>query len=122
MSSSDSLLSSLSTPTPTSTRFHACERRWKCDEVWCDGLGCYIFEEEDLEALRGEEKKFKRPGKGEGVGMGELVYVNPVSMGREKWGKYKNGIRELARKLEAGEDTAGEKLPNHLVSRVSPYS
>ncbi|KAM0752271.1 hypothetical protein T439DRAFT_204649 [Meredithblackwellia eburnea MCA 4105] len=37
----DPLLSSLGTDDERGTRFHACERRWKCDQVWADGRGCY---------------------------------------------------------------------------------
>ncbi|GAA6060175.1 hypothetical protein JCM10212_005176 [Sporobolomyces blumeae] len=38
-------------PTTKSTplRFHACERFWKCDHVWQDGVGCYTWPDDVLE-------------------------------------------------------------------------
>ncbi|GAA5939221.1 uncharacterized protein JCM15063_004456 [Sporobolomyces koalae] len=65
-------------------RFHACERYWKCDEVWSDGQGCYTWPEQVLQERpadtehwtrdpnrrskqqqQQQQKKLVRPGTGE---------------------------------------------------------
>ena len=42
-------------------RFHACERRWKCDRVWQGGVGCYEWDEEYLDQIGKGTKKLVRP-------------------------------------------------------------
>lgn len=84
ISDSDPHLSSIcTTSNDPSIKFHACERKWKCDQgqfssppvggvfkqlnnnfpkttVWVDGTGCFHWEnDEDYENLRGP-KTFKR--------------------------------------------------------------
>ncbi|KPV71502.1 uncharacterized protein RHOBADRAFT_56545 [Rhodotorula graminis WP1] len=92
-------------------RFHACERRWKCDHVWQDGLGSYSFEAAHVPLLGGP-KRLKRPGSGERLpedeGEGEggrvgqrgvagraprVVYVNPSEMPRWRWDAYRDEVQ-----------------------------
>ncbi|GAA5972955.1 hypothetical protein JCM11641_000337 [Rhodosporidiobolus odoratus] len=90
-------------------RFHACERRWRCDHVWASGIGCYAWEEEYLPCLEGP-KRFKTfggaggGGGGGGVGLrrdggteqdgqgGKVVFVNPCEMTRWRWEAYKEDL------------------------------
>lgn len=114
----DPLLASLGSATPTSHRFHACERRWKCDEVWGDGRGCYEFAEKHLASLEGP-KRLKRPGSGEGEGGARVVYVNPCEMTRKRWEEYRAKVEERFEKVarkEGGREGVGEEaLPDYLV-------
>ncbi|KAI5476728.1 DNA cross-link repair 1C protein [Pseudohyphozyma bogoriensis] len=128
----DPLLSEIGTQSTAPLRFHACERRWKCDQVWADGVGCYEFAEEYLECLEGK-KRFKRPGSGEGDG-GEVVYVNPSAMSRRAWEVYKAKLEqrmERIRRVESGavgrsESPRGlddeDRLPNYLIVPLSRHS
>ncbi|GAA5923368.1 hypothetical protein JCM1841_006501 [Sporobolomyces salmonicolor] len=95
-------------PPPKPLRFHACERRWKCDHVWADGIGCYEWDEKYLDGRHGGErrKKLLRPGSGEylkedgsvgsykkgGDGEGLVVYVNPSEMPRWRWEAYRRAV------------------------------
>ncbi|GAA5899885.1 uncharacterized protein JCM6883_006023 [Sporobolomyces salmoneus] len=105
-------------PRKKSLRFHACERYWKCDQVWQDGRGCYTWTDEYLALRRkpSEErphaKKLVKPGSGEylrpdgaiGVAdedeeeeeerLGKVVYVNPVEMMKWKWEEYRTTTQE----------------------------
>ncbi|TNY22667.1 hypothetical protein DMC30DRAFT_445127 [Rhodotorula diobovata] len=86
---------------PQPLRFHACERRWKCDLVWQDGLGCFAWDAQHVPSLRGP-KKLKRPGSGETLpreegGGARVVYVNPGEMPRWRWEAYEGEIVPLAR-------------------------
>lgn len=122
----DPLLASLGTLSPQPLRFHACERRWKCDQVWSKGIGSYEFPEEDLPTLRGKGKKFKRVGEGEEEGAGKTIFVNPWSMSRKRWEEYRDRVtKSLVGRGE--DDTVGGKrsrgegesaLPDFLVSIV----
>lgn len=93
----DPVLAGLGTSECEGTRWHACERRMKCRECWGDGRGCFEVGKE------GEEKWLR--GKREGGG--EVVYVNPVEVGRRSWDVYKRGLDDRIR--------AGQPLPNYLV-------
>ncbi|GAA5853553.1 hypothetical protein JCM9279_001312 [Rhodotorula babjevae] len=91
-------------PAPRPLRFHACERRWKCDHVWQDGLGSYSFEAAHLPLLDGP-KRLKRPGSGEALpedecegderrtGAPQVVYVNPSEMPRWRWEAYRDEVQ-----------------------------
>ncbi|BGP51194.1 hypothetical protein JCM10450v2_007123 [Rhodotorula kratochvilovae] len=75
-------------------RFHACERRWKCDHVWQDGLGSFSWEGECISLLRGP-KRLKRPMSGETLPAHEdarVVYVNPSEMPRWRWEAYREEV------------------------------
>ena len=117
----DPLLASLGCRNPTSARFHACERRWKCDEVWADGRGCYEFAPEHLAVLEGP-KKLRRPGvRGREAEDREVVYVNPSAMTRKRWETYKSAMEEMARSVDATagggkKRSADESLPNYIVT------
>lgn len=134
----DPLLAALGTKsTSRPLRFHACERRWKCDQVWGDGVGCYEWAEEHLPHLEGP-KKLKRPGRrGVGVDRSEaaeeedIIYINPAEMPRWKWEQYNARLEETlelarAREEREGNDGGGNsatsvdvaaRRPNFLVSR-----
>lgn len=133
----DPLLASLgTTSTSTPLRFHACERRWKCDQCWGNGEGCYEWEAEHLPELVGP-KKLKQPGRRaaqvevEGAAAVEdIVYVNPAEIPKWKWDQYRTRLEEtleLAKVREereaAGSDQSSvdeaSKRPNFLVSTSS---
>lgn len=109
-------------------RFHACERRWKCDEVWQDGVGCYCWEDEYQDHLQGV-KKLRRPGSGERLpGQEEklVVNVNPAEMPQWIWDEYleeKKGQIARWKAQQAHGDPDGKEtveLPTSIVStRIS---
>ena len=86
-------------------RFHACERRWKCDQVWQGGVGCYEWDEEYLDQIGKGLKKLVRPtppsadastSSVEGGSLTNLaakgpliVNVNPAEMPEWCWDEYR---------------------------------
>lgn len=119
----DPLLAEVGRRGPTLSRFHACERRWKCDAVWTDGRGCFEFAPEHVPFLEGP-RKLKRPGVGgRDAEDAKVVYVNPSAMTRKKWEAYKILMEDTVRRVgEAPPDKGGkrpaagnETLPNCLV-------
>lgn len=85
---------------PFAGRFHACERRWKCDDVWQGGVGCFEWDEEYLDQIGKGLKKLVRPftagddeteqGTCAGDGEGPLVVnVNPAEMPEWCWEEYR---------------------------------
>ncbi|ORY88222.1 hypothetical protein BCR35DRAFT_301744 [Leucosporidium creatinivorum] len=136
----DPLLASLgTTSTSTPHRFHACERRWKCDQCWDNGTGCYVWDPEYLPMLEGP-KQLKQPGHRaqvvvEGAAPEEdIVYVNPAEMPRWKWEQYKARLEEtleLAKAREERGEAAGScessvdeasKRPNFLIVPLARHS
>ncbi|BGO95126.1 hypothetical protein NBRC10512_006410 [Rhodotorula toruloides] len=131
---------SASTP-PRPLRFHACERRWKCDHVWNDGLGCFAWDEGAMDALR-SPKKLKRPGSGEVLpedranGGARVVYVNPSEMPRWRWEAYKEDVtkkietwkkrqeieRGKGKKRARGDHIEKAELPNALIIPLARHS
>ena len=81
---SDPFLRSIITTDPSSTRFHACERFSRCDKVDVEGREAYT----------------KRGGK-------HVVYVNPVTMGKEKWDQY---VTQTKASMEYGSSQAVNTL------------
>jgi len=141
MRNSDPLLASLGTlsPQPQGEKkkgfeFHACERYWKCDQVWQDGKGCYTLSDEYLSlrnttTLDGEErKKLVKPGSGEylkrdgtiGIKTAttreeeddeelvRVVYVNPVEMMDWKWKEYRTLTEEKIKRAAVATATAND--------------
>ncbi|GAA5900062.1 hypothetical protein JCM6882_002603 [Rhodosporidiobolus microsporus] len=85
-------------------RFHACERRWRCDDVWAGGVGCYQWEAEHLPLLEGPKKK-KVACRERGDGDPLVVFVNPSEMPRWIWEAYREDVgRRLGRWWEAQEE------------------
>ncbi|KAL8280594.1 hypothetical protein RQP46_006917 [Phenoliferia psychrophenolica] len=130
IASSEPLLASLGTSRPDNTRMHACERRWKCDEVWADGRGCYEFANEHLVQLEGP-KKLKRPGVGGREAEDrKVVYVNPSAMTRKRWETYKKAMDEKVKERSVQEQGDGKKrphspeelLPNYLIVPLARHS
>lgn len=89
----DPLLSQLGTLNSNSNpvRFHACERRWKCDQVWEKGHGCFEYSEEDLLDLT-SSKKYKKVGQGSIKGERKIIYVNLSTMSIDRWKKYEEKV------------------------------
>ncbi|GAA5826627.1 hypothetical protein JCM11251_002825 [Rhodosporidiobolus azoricus] len=93
-------------------RFHACERRWRCDDAWAGGVGCYQWEEEYLHLLEGKkEKKVSistiSPGREKGEPL--VVFVNPNEMPKWRWEAYKADVgRRLKRWNVANRDEGSE--------------
>jgi len=95
----DPVLAGLGTKAEGATRWHACERRLKCVDCWGDGKGCFEVGED------GEDKWMAN--KKDRTCAGQVVYVNPVEVGRTAWDQYKRGLEKtLAR---------GGALPSYLV-------
>lgn len=97
-------LAEIGTPTFQLTRFHACERRWKCPHVRGDGLGCFeseemqvFWEDEHQIALR-QDELLKRKGL-----LPQTVFVNPADATEVGWAKYKDRITAQCRAAKAGE-------------------
>lgn len=112
---SDPLLAHLGTRSTTPHRFHACERRWKCDETWGDGIGCYEWAEEYLPMLKGP-KKLKRQSTptelaSRDSSFTQLVYINPAEMPKWKWDRYKERLRDTMDSARASERTGGLRVP-----------
>lgn len=78
-------------------RFHACERRWKCDQVWQGGVGCYEWDEEYLDQIGKGVKKLVRPAlpsadasvSSTGDASPLIVNVNPAEMPEWCWDEYR---------------------------------
>lgn len=124
---------SASTP-PRPLRFHACERRWKCDHVWNDGLGCFAWEDDAVKTLKGP-KRLKRPGSGEVLpedranGGARIVYINPSEMPKwiyeayredldkkiERWKMRQEMERGKGKRRASGDGVEQAELPNTLV-------
>lgn len=114
------------------TRFHACEKEWKCDEVWVQGRGCIEFTQEQQakillnEARREFEKKKTNVGcactdpascSGSDCQMfGEVspivVYINPAEpVSRKAYADYESSMMaklDAARKGSCYEEVDSE--------------
>ncbi|GAA5878695.1 hypothetical protein JCM3774_000475, partial [Rhodotorula dairenensis] len=86
--SSSSSSASVSELKPFVGRFHACERRWKCDQVWQGGVGCYEWDEEYLDQIGKGVKKLVRPTTEDEAGP-LVVNVNPAEMPQWCWDEYR---------------------------------
>ena len=95
----DPVLAGLGTKAEGATRWHACERRLKCVDCWGDGKGCFEVGED------GEDKWMAN--KKDRTCAGQVVYVNPVEVGRTAWDQYKRGMEETL--------ALGGALPSYLV-------
>lgn len=106
-------LADLCTSTFHATRFHACERRWKCPHVRTDNQGCFdsvehltIWEERNRKALEAEGILARR-------GVRPLVvFVNPSEATPLGWKAYKNRIEAACRNAKTGKGA----WPSSLVS------
>ncbi|MBW0506175.1 hypothetical protein O181_045890 [Austropuccinia psidii MF-1] len=67
---------------PNQTRFHACERRWRCQQAWGNGVGCLDFEGWEAEA---EARCLGCQGK-------RIVMVNPWEITKPRWQRYKANL------------------------------
>ncbi|SGY74718.1 BQ5605_C005g03378 [Microbotryum silenes-dioicae] len=127
ISATDPQLSQLGTTSTRPLRFHACERRWKCDQVWDQGQGCYEWLPEYLPCLEGP-KRLKRPGVDRGKA--RVVYVNPTE-GQDinTWKKYVENTEALLKRMEAKENAEvnpskgkEENWPTNLFVSLSRHS
>lgn len=128
----DPVLSSVGTTDEKATRFHACERRWKCDEVWGDGIGCYCYSEQHLSLLRGPKLR-KEPGitaggsRDYGNQESELVYVNCWEMSTDRFSLYRENMESIFNERKEMVDQTGKRnrkkvdLPKYLVSNLSSH-
>ncbi|GAA6043928.1 hypothetical protein JCM8097_000903 [Rhodosporidiobolus ruineniae] len=94
---------STSPPPARPCRFHACERRWRCDSTWGTGVGCYEWEAEHLPLLEGK-KRLKTPvepaSKRGRFDPPEIVYINPAEMPRWRAEAYQAATREKLRRAK----------------------
>ncbi|GAA6009631.1 hypothetical protein JCM10207_004132 [Rhodosporidiobolus poonsookiae] len=132
-------------------RFHACERRWRCDAAWHGGVGCYAWSKAWVPHLRGP-KRLKVPSsgaqrpRGEKAGKeggeeeegGKVVFVNPAEMERWRWEEYREETwkrvgryRDAQEREKEGkgkkrarlEDDEGEaELPGSLIVPLARHS
>lgn len=85
------------------TRFHACERRWKCPHVRGDGQGCFnseemqaIWEDEHETALR-QDRVLKSKGL-----LPHTVFVDPADATVTGWARYKEKITAQCAAAKSG--------------------
>lgn len=111
----------------SSTRFHACQRQFKCDEVWNGGRGCFVFSSEEQQQIHRNSLKIKTASRknklnvgcgclitsenclGEGCSKEAedealLVYVNPAEPFEAS--RYDSYQQELHDRLEACQQEA----------------
>ena len=91
---SDPLLRALVTRDPSSTRFHACERFCRCEYV--------AVENGTRKDKDGKYSSVNKDGRA-------VVYINPVSMGGDRWDSYLVDVKE---RMENGE------MVTNLVGRI----
>jgi len=99
------------------TRFHACEKEWKCDAVWVQGRGCFEFSQAEQKQIKEgldypkmkrnvgcgcsyksddcEGDTCRRPGQEDGL----VVYVNPAEPISQA--KYRTYEGNLLKKMQA---------------------
>jgi hypothetical protein len=94
---SDPLLRALVTRDPSSTRFHACERFCRCEYV--------AVENGTREDKHGKYSSVNKDGR-------MVVYINPVTMDKERWNSY---LVDTKAGLGKGE------VVTNLVSRLSLF-
>jgi DNA cross-link repair 1C protein len=99
---SDTNFRSMFTRNPNATRFHACERHNRCDEVEVD--------DPPDAAITGMYGSTSRTGK-------RVVYVNPVRMEPKKWEQY---LAETKWKLETGDEEVNNLVRRPFLS--APFS
>ncbi|GAA5954140.1 hypothetical protein JCM3765_005301 [Sporobolomyces pararoseus] len=144
---SDPLLSTLGTTMESGEeeeggiKFHACERYWKCDQVWKDGKGCYTWSQEYLNLRRpnsdskklvkpGSEEYLKKdgtigiksPGQQEEEEEGRIVYVNPVEMMKWKWEEYKTLTESKIDKAVRNKLGGDHEFPTNLLVPLARHS
>lgn len=87
-------LADLGTSSYQTTRFHACERRWKCPLVRGDGQGCFEesqgqrrWQKQHARALQAEEA-LRQSGK-----LPHIVFANPAEATPTGWAAYAKKIK-----------------------------
>lgn len=111
-------IDSIGTSSFSSSRFHACERRWKCPQVRTDnGIGCFQepemqkrWEADNKEILADEEaltSKGKRP---------LVVFVNPCDGTSAGWSLYEPKISKQCQNALAGKGEWPKCIVRVLVS------
>ncbi|KAH8924261.1 hypothetical protein BT69DRAFT_1241314 [Atractiella rhizophila] len=114
-----------------STRFHACERKWKCDAVWGEGMGTYEVTAQHVSDMKGRGRKGKllsEPGTTKLAPKDEneerIVYVSPFDRGRDSWRKEfqkkKQELEELRMRWRSGE--IGLSWPDTLCCPLARHS
>ena len=120
------------TRNPCRSKFHACDRHWKCDPAWQQGRGCFIFPQQEQAVMTFTDQrnyKMKRNAgcdcvvqqtlqcKGEECShqasdTSHVVYVNPAEpFSRKRWAHYSE---EMMVKLKSAQTT--QEWPTNLVS------
>lgn len=105
-------LAEIGTSTFQHTRFHACERRWKCPHVRGDGQGC--FDSEEMQAIWEDTHEVAirqdQVLKSRGL-LPHTVFINPADATETGWAKYRERITE---QCMAAKEGRGE-WPTNLV-------
>ncbi|BGP19562.1 hypothetical protein JCM10213_000162 [Rhodosporidiobolus nylandii] len=98
-----------SSPSSIPLRFHACERRWRCDHVWAGGIGCYEWATQYLPLLSGP-KQLKTAEKRclDGDEDSRIVFVNPSEMPRWAWKEYREGVDKRFERYWAVQEDGGK--------------
>lgn len=106
-------LAEIGTSTFQHTRFHACERRWKCPHVRGDGRGCFeseemqVFWEDKYQIALRQDELLKSKDL-----LPHTVFVNPADATETGWAKYKQRIIAQCTAARAGDGP----WPTNLVS------
>lgn len=88
-------------------RWHACERRWKCDQVFGNGVGCYVFEAQDLPRLHSAKRKKIVGGEGGDLEEENLVRINPQGLTQSEMDKYYAQIHSVIDSVEQTKSHSG---------------
>ncbi|GAA99433.1 uncharacterized protein L969DRAFT_60909 [Mixia osmundae IAM 14324] len=128
-------LGHLVTLTESESRFHACERRWKCDTTWVNGRGCRVFAQEVLPDLSGSKRKktvceetcrlahHLQGCLNEDSGP-HVVYVNPWECSRKRWQAYKDKVELDLQRAEQEQAACSSDIswPANLVVPIARHS
>lgn len=118
ISSESPALSTLGTPKYKTTRFHACERKWKCAHARGDQEGCFesaehraMWEKTNAKALA-EDNLLKEQGL-----LPMLVFVNPAEAAHHGWRRYSESMKAKCTAARTGKG----QYPTNLVRRLHHF-
>ncbi|CAH7669435.1 hypothetical protein BY996DRAFT_4568452, partial [Phakopsora pachyrhizi] len=109
------LLYSSATPDFNMTRFHSCERQWRCDQTWGNGNGCKEFVDRDVQGDVKEKRAMCKRKR--------IVYVNPWEMTTSKWEMYYSNLSlQLAALTKPGAKNQDNQWPSYLICPLARHS
>lgn len=115
-------LNDIGTPVFTNTRFHACEKKWKCVHTRGDGLGCYvepialrIWQTQNAVSLAAE-RSLQEDGSAP-----HIVFVNFAEATAHGWKTYRARLEERCREASISE-TCGKRWPDNFIVPIARHS